>query len=134
MKRPTRLVSAFAPTLLAALLFGCVSTSFTASRRPDATTPPPVAPETVKVLAAAPTIGYRTLGEITADVSGFPSTETILSHVRQRAASIGANAVIWSGTGYARMTDVQAFAEAGRLASVTFTAIRMPEGSAREHQ
>jgi hypothetical protein len=106
---------------------GCVSTSFTASKGPDGAPLPRVAPESVKVLAAPPAAAFRNVGEINADISGFPSAETVLKHVRERAASVGADAVIYAGAGHAFMANYGFLSDTARTTTITFTAIRLAD-------
>ncbi len=127
MKQATRFAATLA-MLSGALLVGCVSTLFTASTKVDADAFSRVAPEAVTFLKDLPSTPYLTLGEIEAQVSGFPSDESILSHVRERAASVGANAVIYASAGYSftplpgRPTDYTL-----KPTALTFTAIRLSE-------
>ena len=127
MKRTARFGSALLVLSIVSAL-GCVSTSFTAAKVPDAAPLSRVAPESVKVLAAAPAAAFRNVGEINADISGFPSDETVLRHVRERAAAVGANAVIYTGTGHAFMSNSSSrLTDTARPTTISFTAIRLTD-------
>src|SRR5664279_971706 len=110
MKHSARLVSALAVFTIGSAL-GCVSTSFTASKTPDGAPLSKVRPEAVKLLTTEPRMAFRTLGEIEADLSGFPSDQSVLKHVRERAASVGANAVIYVSTGSIFMANSSHFTD-----------------------
>jgi hypothetical protein len=125
MKHVARLGSALLALLPSAL--GCVSTSFSASKAPDGTAFAKVAPESVKVFTAAPTVAYRTVGEIEADISGFPSDEAVLRRVREKAASVGANAIIYVYAGWSYMANSFMLTDIARPTTYTFTAIRVPD-------
>jgi hypothetical protein len=122
MKDTARLGSALS-LFSVALLTGCVSTSFTASRDLNATALPKIAPGEVRVLAVEPASPFHTLGEIEANVSGFLSYEAVLKSVRKRAASVGANAVVSASTGHAFLVN----AEKEKPVVYWFTAIRLAD-------
>ncbi len=135
MKQAARFASTLA-LLSGALLVGCVSTSFTASKEIDLGVSSRVAPEAVKLLAHAPSTPYRTLGEIEAQMTGFPSNKSILNRVRERAAAVGANAVVYTTAGWVVGQDSHWPALTYRPTTLTFTAIRLPDeltASERRH-
>lgn len=126
LKKANRFAGTLA-ILSGALLIGCVSTSFTASKEIDPAVSTRVAPESVKLFTRAPSAPYRTLGEIEAQMSGFPSNESILNKVRERAAAVGANGVIYTSAGLVLGQDNHWPASSYRPTALTFTAIRLPD-------
>ena len=117
------------------LLAGCVSTSFRAGRDVKTPTLPPVSAATVRVLKVPPPSGsFHLLGEIEAHLMGFPSDETVLRKAREKAASIGADAIVFSSTMERHRNDVGDLPGTGwtQVVSFTFTAIRLlPEDSSQ---
>ena len=117
------------------LLFsGCVSTSFRASQDVDTRNLLAVSPGAVRVLDAPPPSGsFQQLGEIEAYLSGFPSDEAVLRKAREKAASIGADAIVLkSAMQVSRVLGD--LPSSNQVVSVTFTAIRLlPEGSSQRH-
>ena len=117
------------------LLSGCVSTSFRAARDVNTRTFPPVSPAMVRVLyAPPPSASFQLLGEVEAYLSGFPKDETVLRKARERAASVGAEAIILAS---AMQVDrpLGNLPYSRQVASVTFTAIRfLPVDSSQHHQ
>ena len=121
-------------------LSACVSTTFTPYKDFKAGNLPPVSPTAVRVFTSIPDGGFRFLGEIDANMTGFPSDEAIIRKVRERAATIGADAIVFSlkGLGAVRAfrnvffePGVQRYGYGGpRMVSATFAAIRfLPEDS-----
>src|SRR5664279_4554918 len=78
------------------LLFSaaCVSTSFNPAASYGARNLLPVEPADVRVLNSPPSEAFNTLGEIQANISGYQSTDAVIRKVRERAATVGADAVI----------------------------------------
>ena len=128
MNRPNYMTECLAVSALVALL-GCVSTSFTPVPALEARNLSQVSPSSVVVLTAFPKARFETIGEIEADISGFPSDETVLTHVRGRAASVGANAVVYKDSQQAFMSRVGRMNDTSKTASVIFAAIRLLDES-----
>jgi hypothetical protein len=133
--RPTRCAVIVAG---ASFLFlsGCVSTSFRAARDVNTRNLTPVSPATVRFLDAPPPVGsFHTLGEIQTYLTGFPSDETVLRKAREKAASVGADAIVLQATQRTSISDSGLGATStpsNKVVSITFTAIRiLPEGSSQ---
>jgi hypothetical protein len=117
---PTRFAGLVASLFL---LSGCVSTSFRAARDAGTRTFPPVSPASVRLLDALPPSGsFTPLGEVEAYLSGFPSKETVLRKAGERAASVGADAIVRTSMMYSHNTLVTG---PDQVVSVTFAAIRL---------
>lgn len=117
---------------LSLLLSACVSASFRPAQNFDTRNLTPGSPAAVRVLRSPPNEAFLTLGEIVVEISGFHSGETIIRKARERAASIGADTIIFSHRGYqeggARLSNPS------KLVEVTFTAIRhLPEDSSQRN-
>ena len=130
----TMRVGVLAVALSSLFISGCVSTSFHAAKTFEAQDLPPVAPEAVRILRSEPNGTFLTLGEIVADISGFWSGEAVIRKAREKAAEIGADAVILDGVGWSFNPlggDVVTYSQ---VSSVRFTAIRfLPEASSQGH-
>ena len=123
--KPTRFAGLLASLFL---LSGCVSTSFRAARDGNTPSLPPVSPASVRVLDALPPSGsFTPVGEVEAYLSGFPSTATVIRKAGERAASVGADAIVRTSRMYTHNTLVPG---PDQVVSVTFAAIRLLPGEA----
>jgi hypothetical protein len=120
------LVGAFSLAFLSA----CVSTYFTPAENFEARNLPPVSPAAVRVLRSASNERFQTLGEIKVEISGFHSGDTIIRKARERAATIGADTIVFNhressapGVGNDLVSSTS-----GKIVSVSFTAIRLLPG------
>lgn len=105
-------------------LSACVSTHFSPAENFDARKFPPVSPTAVRVLRSAPNEPFQTLGEIKVETAPFQSGETVILKARERAATIGADVIFFKGA----LSSAQSAEDGtyqGKVASVTFTAIRL---------
>ncbi len=85
------------------------------------------------MLRSEPNGTFLTLGEIVADVSGFWSGEDIVRKVREKAAAIGADAVIRGAVGWS-FSPLGRVPTPSRISCMRFTAIRfLPEASSQGH-
>lgn len=116
---------------LAALLLGCVSTSFQADPSHTAGQVSLVSPSAVRVLRSLPAQPYQALGRIEASVSGHHSSEAILLKVRKAAAAVGANAIVAdpAGTLFAEPSRQEMDSVSPEASSYTFIALRLPDPS-----
>lgn len=112
-----------AASLLA--ISGCVSTTFHPAPGFEVRQGPPVSPDAVLFIRAVPSQHCIALGEIEAWVSGFPSNETARRRVREAAAAVGADAIIWRGGNlFAEEPGREEESVSPRTVSFTVTAIR----------
>ena len=129
----TMRVGVLAVALSSLFISGCVSTSFHAAKTFEAQDLPPVAPEAVRILRSEPNGTFLTLGEIVVDISGFWSGEAVIRKAREKAAAIGADAIIrgavsWSFNPLGRVPTTS------QVSCMRFTAIRfLPEASSQGH-
>jgi hypothetical protein len=120
-------VRGFALSLSILVLAGCISTTFRPSQ--DARTEPEerIAPEKVRVLRSFPDEPFLLLGEIEANMSGHHKDEAIIRKARQKAAAIGADAIVYDSAGL--VTPVYGSDPPGsspaKRASVRFAAVRL---------
>ena len=131
---PTIRAGVLTTALSPLFISGCVSTSFHPAKTFEARNLPPLAPAAIRVLDSEPRGTFLTLGEVVADLSGFHSNEAVIRKVREKAAEIGADAVILGGVGWSFNPlggDVVTYSQ---VSSVRFTAIRfLPEASSQGH-
>ena len=130
MKTPL-FVGLVAASLAAALVSGCVSTSFRPDPSHTAEQVPQVSPSAVRVLRSLPAQPYQLLGRIEASLSGHHSTEAVLSKVRRAAAAVGANVVVPDGAGtlFAEPYRYGTDSVSPEAVSYTFIALRLPDSS-----
>jgi len=131
MNATTRNVS-LAGALSLLLLSACVSTSFSPAASYDARDTLLVTPAEVRVLGSPPNQAFRTLGQIKADITGYQSSDAVIRKVRERAAAIGADAVIVGNKLSSEGPDFEGEVTYSRPASVTFTAIRFTSGGSSQ--
>ena len=81
-------------TALALLAAGCNTISVSSKQYLGGPTFPPTDPATVQILRQPPTAAHVRLGEVTVIPQGNPSVATIEARFRERAARMGANAVV----------------------------------------
>ena len=119
--------SALVPPFLTLLLAGCISTSLRPVSGATAEVQFTVAPEKVRVLRSLPDEPFLILGEIEAYLSGHHKDRAIITKVREKAAAIGADAIVYESDGL--VTPV--YGGGGEIgfpttkrASVRFTAVR----------
>ncbi len=132
-----KVVRALALSLIPLGLVACTSATF----EPVASAPPvpaqKVAAESVLVLKTAPPTSFQELGEISVEWKGKPDDEAVLRRVREKAADVGANAVVWVDSFGTDSTGFDAHlggaAEDGPVVptrsvrrAYTFRAIRLP--------
>jgi hypothetical protein len=118
------------------LLSACISTSFRPAQNFDTRDLSPGSPAAVRVLRSPPNEAFLTLGEIVVEISGSHSGDTIIRKARERAATIGADTIIFTHA-LSAAAGTSGYQEGGaglsnptQLVSVTFTAIRrLPEDS-----
>lgn len=118
-----------AASLAAALISGCVSTSFRPDPSRTAGPVPRVSPSAVRVLRTLPAQPYQILGRIEAYLSGHHSSEAVLSKVRKAAAAAGANAVVAdpAGTLFAEPYRYGTDSVSPEAVSYSFIALRLPD-------
>ncbi len=119
---------ALVPPLLTLLLTGCISTSFRPSPGAAAEVQVVGAPEKVRVLRSLPDERDLILGEIEAYLSGHHKDSSVIKKVREKAAAIGADAVVYESDGLVSPV----YGGGGEIgfpttkrASVRFTAVRI---------
>lgn len=127
-------VGVLAVALSYLFISGCVSTSFHPAMTFEARDLAPIAPEAVRIFRSEPNGPFLILGEIVADISGFWSDEAVIRKVREKAAAIGADAIIRGAVGWSCNPlggDVVTYSQ---VSSMRFTAIRFPpEASSHGH-
>jgi hypothetical protein len=125
--RVTTRTELLAGAFLLAAFSGCVSTSFHPAKDFEARQDPPVSSSAVLVLRSPPSQAHQTLGKIEAWISGFHGNETVIRKVREAAAAVGADAIVYNS-----FDDLLAWPSqqnemetvSPRTVSVSFTAIR----------
>jgi len=117
------------------LLFACVSTKFSPAENFEARNVPSVSPTAVRVLRSAPNEPFQTLGEIMVEISGLHSGDTIIRKARERAATVGADAIIYKTSQFSAVASPNGPAPisvgTSQLVSVSFTAVRLLEDSSQ---
>jgi hypothetical protein len=130
----TMRVGVLAAAISPFLVSGCVSTSFHPDKTFEARELRPVSPEAVRVFRSEPNGTFLTLGEIVADISGFWSDEAVIRKVREKAAAVGADAIILDGVGWSLNPMGDDVVTYSQMSSVRFTAVRfLPEISSHGH-
>ena len=115
------------------LICGCVSTSFHPAKTFEARDLPPVAPAAIRILRSQPNGTFLTLGEIVADISGFQSREAVIRKVREKAAAVGADAIILGAVGWS-FNPLGRVPTSPQVSCMRFTAIRFfPEAFCQSH-
>lgn len=114
---------------------GCVFTSFHPAKSFEERNLPPVASSAVRVLRSPPNEAFLTLGEIVADISGFHSGQTVIRKVREKAATVGADAIIIGNKLFAEApAPIEGLGSDSTPVTITFTAIRLlPEDPSHRH-
>jgi hypothetical protein len=129
----TMRVGVLAAALSPLFISGCVSTSFHPAKTFEARDLPPVAPAAIRILRSEPNGTFLTLGEIVADISGFQSGEAVIRKVREKAAAIGADAIILGAVGWS-FNPLGRVPTSSQVSCMRFTAIRfLPEASSQGH-
>ena len=111
------------------LLCGCVSTTWHPGEDRASFVPPSVSPAEVAVLRSLPDAPHQSLGTIEVWLSGRHSTAAILGKVREKAAAVGADAVVLmpGTTLFSEPMSLENEVVSPQAVSYSFTAIRRLE-------
>ena len=111
------------------LLGGCVSTTWHPAEDLAPGVQASVSPAAVAVLRSAPAAPHQSLGTIEVWLSGRHSTAAILGKVREKAAAVGADAVVLEpgATLVAEPMSLENEVASPQAVSYSFTAIRRLE-------
>ena len=113
-------------------LSGCISTDFSPAENFEARNVSPVSSAAVRVVRSAPSEPFQTLGEITLWISGLHDGEAIFREAREKAATIGADTIIYKESMSSSVSPPGSDPigiTTSQLVSITFTAIRIPQDS-----
>ena len=94
MNRTCKLIGTVGTAAIVALAIGCNTVSVTSQQSIAAPTYPPTDPASVQILQTPPIGAHVRLGEVTAQLQGNPTKETIRTKLQTAAAAMGANAVV----------------------------------------
>ena len=130
--RARRVLGVSLPVLF---LAGCISTTFRPNEQVKTHQSSPVALERVQVLHSFPDTPFLSLGEIEAYMSGYHKDADVIMKARQKAAAIGADAIVYDSEGLVTSAKADTLTNNDRTqrASARFVAIRLLSQDAPTH-